>query len=118
MKKIIFLLFFPLFLSAQNITVFSGYQRLSVTPEIATKFNLKQSEILTPEKFQEVYQAMYQITVKSEPLAVIGDGSAEWPFRPLPLRPGEKFKIVNDTIYTDTGRRFFEKGKWVFIPKK
>ena len=118
MKKVLFLLLFAAQLSAQNITVYSGYQRLSITPEIAAKFNLKQSEILTPERFEQVRTETLKVTVKTETLAVIGNGTPGNPYRIAPTRPGEKFRISNDTIYTDTGRRFFEKGKWVFIPKK
>ena len=118
MKKIIFFLFFAAQLSAQNITVYSGYQRLSVTPEIAAKFDLKQSQILTPETFEQVKTETQKATVKTQSLAVIGNGTPENPYRIAPTRPGENFTISNDTVYTNTGRRFFENGEWVFIPKK
>lgn len=117
MKKIIFFLLVAAQLSAQNITVYSGENRLSVTPEIAAKFSLWNTQILAPEAFEQVKAESQKITVKVESLAVIGNGTIQNPYRIAPTRPGEKFRISKDTVYTDSGTRYFDK-KWVFIPKQ
>lgn len=114
--KILLFLLFAAQLSAQNITVFCGTQNQAVTPEVAAKFNLKNSDILTLEDFREVYAAMHPVEVS--PSVYIGDGTPERPYRLAPVRPGEKYRISNDTIYTKTGKRYFSNGKWIFQPVK
>ena len=76
--KILLFLLFAAQLSAQNITVFCGTQNQSVTPEVAKSLNLKPSEILSPERFQQAKEASQ---IKVEPLIVTGDGSPENPYK-------------------------------------
>jgi hypothetical protein len=94
--KIFFFLLFAAQLSAQSVTVFCGTQNQTVTPEVAEKFDLKNSDILTLEDFREVYAAMHPVEVRVEPVVITGEGTHKNPY--IAKTPAEMIKEVAEAI--------------------